>query len=221
MSAIAVVLVLASVSCGAAEPASTGCEVTENAVQVPVGKFFLLRQGDTYAAVKLTEPIRKGDGGYKYVWYSQRDGSGIFTNAAAKKGKGEVFEKYRVVKRMKGGRQVKDAGGVLHIVSGPLKVEWSQGNWVYFASPTGDVEIAVSHANDIAQVNYRGNELVWHHRNQATVSQPDASADASRFCPFLEWLFDCLEWLREEKVTATNGTADDDRNAICTKKKKR
>jgi len=148
-------------------PTSGSSIETDTAVQVPVGKFFLIRSGKLRAAVKLTNKINKGDGGYEYVWYWQSDGSGIFTNSNAKSGKGEVFEKYyQRSKNKDGGGLVVNDGGVLYIYCNNITVKWSMSNWVYFHSPNGSVEIAVTNHSNIENINYLNNKLVWHRQKK-------------------------------------------------------
>lgn len=131
------------------------------AVQVPSNKFFLVRARQGYAAVMLTEDCLQGDGGDKYLWYFQSDGSGVFTNKRASSGTGEVFENYLKVRSKGGGWDLTDEGGVMHIICGPIKVEWSLGRWVYAESCYGAVEIALTDKSYINEVNYCDKSLIW------------------------------------------------------------
>ena len=178
-------LLSAAVALSASEVADGALNVTSNGVQVPIGKFFLIRDGNKYAAVKLTSEISKGDGGCEYVWYFQTDGSGVFTNNSAENGKARVFEKYRRVKKTDTGWEVKNDGGVLHIVCKSIKVEWSLSNWIYFDSPIGPVVIAVSDTDDINKINFLASTLIWHSRKEEEVSQP-TNAPYSQPAPQVE-----------------------------------
>jgi hypothetical protein len=142
-------------------PSSGAGKVACNAVQVPAGKFFLIRIRGQHAAVKLTNATNKGDGGYEYVWYWQMDGSGVFTNDNAKGGKGEVFENYRHVKNQDGVGSLVNDGGVLYMECNGVRVEWSKSNWIYFDSPNGKVEIALTDESRIENINFLGKKLVW------------------------------------------------------------
>lgn len=162
---------------GAEHPPGT---VTDGGAKVPLGKFFLVRHGDEHAAVMLTAAITNGDGGVAYVWSAQSDGSGSFTNATAKHGRGEAFEKYRRVHRDDGddGYDVENDGGVLHIRCGILRAEWSLSNWVYFDSPAGPLEIAFTEETSIETINYLDPELTWHTGKKQKISQPSSGGDS-------------------------------------------
>lgn len=155
----------------AGEAKDPALKVGDNAVQVPVGKFFLVRMGTKHAAIKLTKPITKGDGGFEYVWYLREGGSGGFSNEKAAKGKGEVFEKYLRTPKGDGSFEVRDDGGRLEIECKSLSVVWSMSNWIYFASPRGEVEIAVTNTSDIKAVDCSDKKLVWHSRKTKIDSQ--------------------------------------------------
>ena len=131
------------------------------AIEVPLGKFFLIRRGEEHAAVKLTATTWKGDGGVEYTWYYQSGGSGSFTDESATSGEGEAFEKYRRVKESADSTHLEDDGGVLHIVCDKLKVQWSQCTWIYFDTPRGPAEIALTDKTDIENINYMDAALIW------------------------------------------------------------
>lgn len=131
---------------------------SNNAIQVQRGDFFLIKKGNDYAAVKLTQKISKGDGGYKYVWYWQNDGSGSFVNKNATKGKGEIFEKYL---RTQKSSAVKDNGGILYIKCKNIKVQWSLSRWIYFHSRNGNVEIALVNEKKIEDIDYLDKNIKW------------------------------------------------------------
>lgn len=133
---------------------------SNNAIEAQRGKFFLIKKGTDYAAVKLTEQIAKGDGGYNYVWYWQNDGSGSFINKNAIKGKGEVFEKYSRTQK-NGSTVVENIGGILHIKCENIKVQWSLDRWVYLYSPTGNVEIALVDKKEIEDIDYLDKDIEW------------------------------------------------------------
>ena len=145
-------------------------DVTENAVKMPLGKFLLIRLSDQHGAIKFTKTIAKGDNGVEYTWYYQSDRSGSFVNNTAKHGQGEVFEKYKRVKKTDDGWEVENDGGVLHITCDKLTVEWSSGNWIYFDSPSGLMEIAITTNTSIEDINYLDEAIIWH---KEKISQQD------------------------------------------------
>ncbi len=137
---------------------------SSNAIEVPQGRFFIIKKGDNYAAVKLTERIVKGDGGYNYEWYWQNDKSGDFTNKNVIKGKGEVFEKYVRTRGENNSSTVRDAGGIYYIKCKNIKVQWSSSRWIYLNSPTADIEIALTDKTKIEDIDYLNKDLKWNRK---------------------------------------------------------
>lgn len=140
---------------------STGGTTTDTAIQAPMGTYFLIRRDGEYGAVKLTKTTSKGDGGVAYTWHYQPNESLGFTGESVVNGEGEVFEKYRRVKGTGDSWKVEDDGGELFIVCGELRVEWSQSNWIYFDTPQGPVEIALTGKADIEEIDYLDSGLIW------------------------------------------------------------
>lgn len=142
------------------------CVGTYEAVQVPIGEFFLVRRGNACAAVKLLPPGGKQASGRHYVWFYQEDGSGIFTNAAARSGKGYVSENYETITDP--GEPHRELlvldGAAPNIQCGGIRLEWSSGDWVYFRDYYGmfkDIEIALTTASSIEEVDYLSSHLEW------------------------------------------------------------
>ncbi|WFB37243.1 hypothetical protein P3T73_05650 [Kiritimatiellota bacterium B12222] len=132
--------------------------VPGQAGRAPIGKFFLLRRGEEVVAVKLESKIQKGDGGVSYIWYAQSDNSGSFTNESVKFGSGEVFENYR---QKATDDQGKVLPSVLFIQAGPIKIEWSRGEWIYLNTPDGVVEIAFTDEALVENINFLDENLKW------------------------------------------------------------
>lgn len=156
-------------------PANTAVQpigLPSASVQVPLGKFFLIRHGDQYGAVKLTKPTETGDGGVAYTWYYREGGTGSFTDEMAASGEGEVFEKYRRV----AGSIVEDDGGVLYIECGKLRVEWSLDNWIYLDTHGDPMEIALTYTGNIADIDYLHPAIRW--QDAAALTQQSASVGA-------------------------------------------
>jgi len=141
-------------------PTSTTNKFSSTAMQVKQGNFFLVKKGNDYAAVKLTRKISKGDGGYKYVWYWQNDGSGSFTNKNAIKGEGEVFEKYLRTRKSATSCTVKDNGGILYIKCKNIKIQWSLNRWIYLSSRES-LEIALINKKKIEDIDYLDKNIKW------------------------------------------------------------
>ena len=176
MRMLAFAAILALAGCPSQEPSTVelhGFVGDSGAVQASLGKFFLIRLGDQHAAVKLTKTTTKGDGGAKYTWYYQSGGSGSFTDESATRGQGEVFERYRRVKKTEDGWHVENNGGVLLIVCDKLRVQWSQSNWIYFDTPQGVVEIALTGKANIDDINYLDPALTWRAGNGANGQNAD------------------------------------------------
>jgi len=172
---LVLVAILALAGCPSQEFSTVSIERSggdSGAVQVPLGKYFLIRLGDQHAAVKMTNTTTKGDGGVEYTWHYLSGGSGSFTHESATSGQGEVFEKYRRVEESDDVSHVEDDGGELYIICDKLKVQWSMSNWIYFDSPQGGVEIALTDDIFIDDINYLDPALHW--RSGDKVREQDA-----------------------------------------------
>ena len=143
-------------------------EISDNAVKAPDQRFFLFRSNDKYAAVKFTQPIKKGNGGYEYVWYYQDDQSGRFTNPNTVSGKGEVYEKLvkpdgTSKKKLLTPDEISlddlDDGETFHIKCVDFRVEWSMGLWVYLWDDT--IQIALTPFSNIEDVDCFDSNLTW------------------------------------------------------------
>lgn len=154
-------------------PIALAVAVDETAVEVPLGKYFLVRRlnpatllGYSWCAVKLTEETDREEGGCRYVWYSLSKRTGKFDLALGRNGKGEVFEKYRRTSTPDGGQTLVNDGGQLYIECAVGRVEWSQSRWIYFDSIDGPVEIAITDEDSIEKVSLRDPSLEWQMRRE-------------------------------------------------------
>ncbi len=151
-------------------PDSSSVPIKANslAVCVPAQRFVLARNERGCAAFKLADRLSEHAYGYEYVWYWQADGSGGFAHPGVESGKGEVFDDYedycRDCRRLGNafGRRRDDDDGIRYLNCGPLTLKWSLDNWIYFELPQGRVEIAITEANNIEEVNCLDTGLTWH-----------------------------------------------------------
>ena len=126
------------------------------AIDVPLGRFFLLKSGNRFGAVRILR--NTPDDGAEYEWHYQGDGSGDFSKRDCLRGRGKVFERYERVKKRTDGWEVKDVGSELHIKCGDLSVQWSLSNWIY-VNP--NVDVAVTEATSIEDVDVFDEKLEW------------------------------------------------------------
>jgi hypothetical protein len=133
-------------------------------LDVPFGRYFLLRRNAEFAAVRLGE--RTGGGALWDCSY-QGDGSGDLRRGAV--AHGEVFEHYAATETA---GIYSTAGSQANIACGPLVVGWSIGNWLYPRGLwSGDdldshqhdpgVEVAVTSATELGHVDVFDSELDW------------------------------------------------------------
>lgn len=140
--------------------------ISKTAVQPPLGKFFLARYDNRYAAIMLVPEPHHSRPGRQYLWYYQNDGSGVFTNTTASKGRGVVSEQYRLLTDPEDPHRstlVLD-GDAPELVCGGLRVEWSRGDWVYFHDYYRlfkGLEIAITDWDDIRDVKCNAPDLTW------------------------------------------------------------
>lgn len=151
--------------CSDAAP-TPGVSSAQTAVKAPIGRFFLVRSGARHAAIMLLPEPPPTREGRQYLWYYQNDGSGVFTNATATKGRGVVAEHYRTVSDPEDpSRSVMVlAGDPPELVCGGLRVAWSEGDWVYFNDCQGlftNIQIALTDVDDIRGLNYMAADLKW------------------------------------------------------------
>jgi len=129
-----------------------------NAIQAPLKRFVMIRAGNDSVALKLTKHTTTGDGGTKYEWYHQDDGTSDFSKSNVKSGTGEVYEQYSRTQTGLFTNEVNDIGGKYHINSGPFKIEWSKEDWLYI--PPG-LSIAITSWSQTTAINIDDSELVW------------------------------------------------------------
>lgn len=141
-------------------PATTAVAPT-NAVQAPLGRFVLLRSGADLAAVKLTRHTPTADGGAEYVWFYWGDGAGNLIGEAVETGRGEVFERYAGERSGWNSNRVTDVGGRLLMTCGPFRIEWSQGDWLYFPPGRGGLEMAVTPWSQVEDIDFEDPNLKW------------------------------------------------------------
>lgn len=125
------------------------------ALEAPPGRFFLLRRGDEYAAVKITRSAEHKSADYD--WYYQKAGGSYVIGNWPEKGSGRAYE---------GGEGLNwcdPATTPRRIRCGPLSVEWSAGNYVYLSGPQGaaEVEMAMTPWTRLEQVDIGDPGLVW------------------------------------------------------------
>ena len=143
-------------------------EVNDIAIRVPARCFILARNEQGCAAFKVAGRALRHERGYKYVWYWQTGESGGFARPGVESGSGEVFDDYenyyeehrRLDYAGDGWRDEND--GTRYLNCGPLTLKWSLGNWIYFDSPQGRAEIAVTEVTNIEEVNCQDVGLTWH-----------------------------------------------------------
>jgi hypothetical protein len=141
---------------------SAAPEKPTNAVRAPIGSFVLVRRGNDAVALQLTGHTTTGDGGARYEWWYQPDGSGDFARPNVEKGMGEVFESYERTPNPDGSKTVRDKGGKLYVGCGPFSLQWSSGDWIYFPERRDqDLEIAETAWDRIADVKIADPSLRW------------------------------------------------------------
>jgi hypothetical protein len=136
-------------------------------IQPSVGKFVLVKYGLQRAAFRFTELTKRGDAGAKYVWYWQPDVKAPFGQPPLKQGEGEVFEKYRRVNKGDGHNWLEDDGGELYLLMGPIKLEWSQPNVVYFPwkwENAPNVQMALTSWERFEDIDFDSKLLQWYER---------------------------------------------------------
>ncbi len=129
-----------------------------HAINMPLGQYILVRDGENHAAIKLTSATSTGDGGVNYDWYFQSDNSGSFTNENAKSGQGEVFEQYK----KSAINSVENDGGILVMKCGTINVEWSLSNWIYYGMSHGGLLLCPVDEREIGDIDFLNNDLVWY-----------------------------------------------------------
>ncbi|GAH79510.1 unnamed protein product, partial [marine sediment metagenome] len=150
----------------------SGWKIKPDAIRARMGRYFLLRKGDRYGAIRI---LRKTwDDGAEYEWFFQGDGSGDFRRDNCQRGRGKVFERYMTEKRTKDGQEVEGVGGISTMRCGPLHISWSASNWLYLRR---DIEIAPTTAASINDVDVLDTALRWYSR--AAPGAPSAPPTAS------------------------------------------
>jgi hypothetical protein len=153
-------------------PPASEVEVwADTGVEVPAGKFFLVRRRGFCAAFRLTRICSRGTRGYEYEGFGRPDSSGRFTGPGSERATGEVFETWEADQGGPSG-STEDDDNAQFLTCGEMQVEWSSdgppawfpswGNLIHFDAPAGDVEIAITGASDIAEVNCLDKSLTWH-----------------------------------------------------------
>ncbi|MBI3270480.1 MAG: hypothetical protein HYZ53_15835 [Planctomycetes bacterium] len=143
-------------------------EVSETSVGVVLGEFLVLRSGDDVVAVRITERTATADGGARFEYYHQGDGSGDVGKPNVVRGEGEVFEKYTRLalppdpRTGKASWQVHDAGSRLRIQCGPFHLRWSMGDWLCLPTQPGkDLFFAVTTCTKLSDVDVAAPTLTW------------------------------------------------------------
>jgi hypothetical protein len=158
----------------------------DNSVRAPFGKFFLIRRGSEYLALRFIEHTRpqivnRGGSkfrdykGARYEWYLQSDGSMNFSKPNVRKGIKEITE---TEAGPRGSYGVIDVGSFL--------LRWSLSDWIYF--PDGDgssVAMALTEWVRIEEVNPQDELLRWITKETLrTQSRHTGRARVSRFFIF-------------------------------------
>ena len=144
---------------------------TLTSVQVPFGKFVLVRGKTGLGAFKLSHRVSRYGflNGVKYeYWFSAQ---GEFLPSKTESGSGTVYERYKVVKVISNNEsKIEDAGGKYNISVGNYLIEWSNGNHLYnqthiakshtIAHPV-PFEIAATNWTDIKDIDFADKTLKW------------------------------------------------------------
>lgn len=136
--------------------------IKKNAIQMPVGKFFIVKRDKEYAAIRILRLT--WDNRAIYECYYQSDGSGNFNSQSVAYQKGEVYERYAKTPISPSEVLLKDKGGKLNIECGSFKIEWSAQNWIYlegYGIEQPFFEIAPTMIRDISRLDVMDKSLKW------------------------------------------------------------
>jgi hypothetical protein len=136
--------------------------IKKNAIQMPVNKFFIVRENQKYAAIRILR-LSWNKGAIYECWY-QGNGSGDFKSNSVIYQKGKVYEKYKKTPKSPSEVLVEDKGSKLNIECGLFKIEWSAYNWIYFKGYGTEkplFEIAPTMISDLSQLNVKDKNLNW------------------------------------------------------------
>lgn len=144
---------------------------TLTSVQVPFGKFVLVRGKTGLGAFKLCHRVSRYGflNGVKYeCWFSAQ---GDFSATKSQCSSGTVYERYRIVKVISDNeKEIEDAGGKYNISVGNYLIEWSNSNHLYNQTHTGknaSIEyaepfaIAATNWTDIKEIDFTDKTLKW------------------------------------------------------------
>lgn len=147
---------------------SKGERNMESAGKAQFGKFFLIRIRDNATAVRLIERTTVGDsdGGAKYEWYCQSDGSTDLSRNNIVVGKGEVFEKRIPMYDKLRDMQYSKLEGERFIKCEPISIQWTiggaDGDWVYFPDKReNDISIVMTEWDRLSDVDFYDSRLQW------------------------------------------------------------
>jgi hypothetical protein len=141
--------------------------VKTNAIQMPTKKYFVIKESDKYAAIRIIRLT--WNKGAVYECYYQGDGSGNFSSKSVIYRKGIVYEKYTETPKSPSEVLLKNKGSNLNIECGPFKIEWSAYNWIYFKGYGTEkplFEVAPTMISDLSQLNVKDKNLNWFTRNR-------------------------------------------------------
>ncbi|HET6247182.1 MAG TPA: hypothetical protein VFE47_05725 [Tepidisphaeraceae bacterium] len=147
-AAVAAALTMASSSPSQVPIGTGGISKSSNAIRVPYGKFFFLRDGTSLVAIKIasgsSDPIN-------YQWLYLANGVSDFHSPTVVSGSGLARE----------------TDGNAMIVVGPISVEWSQGSiasgWIYWrgnASP--QLAVSPEFVDDPTKAHLAGSRAKWY-----------------------------------------------------------
>jgi hypothetical protein len=136
--------------------------IRKNAIQMPIGKFFLVREGNRYAAIRILRATWSK--GAVYECYSQGDDLGNFNSKSATHKKGKVCERYKESRISPSEVMLRDNGSRQNIECGQFSLEWSNQNWVYLKGHGTDqpiFELATTAISNVTQLNVKDKNLQW------------------------------------------------------------
>ena len=143
-----------------------------NSFSVPASRFVVVKSPQGVGAFAFFQESHADDTAVRaYSWYFRKTGSGPFEKSVGTShGIGKVFERYKVIRKNEDGSNlVENDGGQLYVRCGPIRIEWSQGDYIYLN--TGKpIKIAFSGKKDIEQVDPDDPSLIWYSARAANTS---------------------------------------------------
>lgn len=144
---------------------------TLTSVQVPFGKFVLVRGNTGFGAFKLRHRVSRYGflNGVKYEYWISAQGE--FFPAKTESGSDTVYERYKVTKVISNNeKEIEDDGSKLNISIGNYLIEWSSNNHLYnrtyigknsFIARAEPFAIAATNWSDINEIDFTDKTLKW------------------------------------------------------------